>query len=552
MKNVPAILNRSEQHPVASGGFIQKWPPHHLVLAVVASQGDRSLSQLSESCHEKIAFLLPESHSEIYKELTGKGLKVPDQKSLQAGRINFDLACMAMRRYYNRSPRKIWRQLNVDASPQGGIEVFGMREVVIENGQPETCKHRTLPLQSLGLNHASLVDKQRALMNAVWLEAGPGEADVRAYCSSVYSITTDLGIELEISDMADVLPSFMASNRDDTEALPTPPAPNSWLFENAMKVPDWSHLWSWLVAATVQEWSWWNQYLPWAKGISKLLTTQSYVDSLVHTLPPEAQCEHEPSLRHFGPRFAKWRFESIASVAKQLARCANALTIAWPLAKLRVRDTELMGRVAKALASEHFWAWNHIINVFSSELERMRQWGLGCKCHEEACLRAAAKHTTFACPLKSMRGSEAFHKLQDFKASFSDKVAELIAHPLIANFPDLRDDVRRGWQGLQAHLEIKFGFLDTMPWLLWRLREEQALATRILAEYDKKVVRDPTFAQHGQHRLHAKFAAPGTALRRHLEAGSRKTHETRTFSITVCAILPNKLWPVQEPLQNIL
>ena len=126
------------------------------------------------------------------------------------------------------------RQLNYDASPQGGVEIFGIREYTVFSLDPFQSALEYWPLQSLGHGHASVVDKQAALAHAIWLQAGPALEDVRAYCSSVHCICTDLGVEKDVGDAPDFLVAYLTGDTDIVDA-------KSYMFPEALRIIDWSH-----------------------------------------------------------------------------------------------------------------------------------------------------------------------------------------------------------------------------------------------------------------------------------------------------------------------
>ena len=71
------------------------------------------------------------------------------------------------------------RYLRADASPRGGVEVFCARVDIMLGGDPGTPTGRKLPLMTFGYGHGSLIDKAMALLQMVFLVAGPGEKTVR-------------------------------------------------------------------------------------------------------------------------------------------------------------------------------------------------------------------------------------------------------------------------------------------------------------------------------------------------------------------------------------
>ncbi len=61
------------------------------------------------------------------------------------------------------------------------------------------CYHRPPPVV-LGSGRTTLIDKFCATMHALWLETGSAQL-LREYCSSVATLTTDLGVEFGLVDV---------------------------------------------------------------------------------------------------------------------------------------------------------------------------------------------------------------------------------------------------------------------------------------------------------------------------------------------------------------
>ena len=78
----------------------------------------------------------------------------------------------------------------------------------------------TLPPVALGLGRTRLPDKVRALLYAMFLDAGLQQ--LRSYLESFVSFTTDMGTELGIGDYEDaqlnrILPGFVLSSQFEAD-----------------------------------------------------------------------------------------------------------------------------------------------------------------------------------------------------------------------------------------------------------------------------------------------------------------------------------------------
>ena len=200
---VPPIVLSTEQQPVHLRGCVTKYPPYHLLLAVIANQDLRDMRSLKQSIAKDQHFLA--GAEGVAWELPPH-ITVPAKSSLLRARINLDIATMAWSRELNRQPGLVSRQLNIDSSPKGGAEIMAINEFCIRDGSVSTkSTHTNLPLQCLGFGHAGAIDKQAALIHALWCVAGPTLPDLHAYCEQVAVVLTDQGTEQGCVDLPDML-----------------------------------------------------------------------------------------------------------------------------------------------------------------------------------------------------------------------------------------------------------------------------------------------------------------------------------------------------------
>jgi len=129
------------------------------------------------------------------------------------GRVRLDLACMVLHRQI-RAPSAlkggVFREVFLDASPFLKREVLAVRENILrfsstDADSPPIVERRRFPVVVLAHGFCSAADKAMAMLRAVWLEYGLGEAALSAFCSSVRGVPTDFGPEPTAS------PSFRIS-----------------------------------------------------------------------------------------------------------------------------------------------------------------------------------------------------------------------------------------------------------------------------------------------------------------------------------------------------
>eukprot|EP00971_Amphidinium_carterae_P349685 6491153-Amphidinium_carterae.1 len=283
---VPAVVASDKNVPLCVHGPVRKWPARHLLRAVQASSLDRSLGTLQESVKRKLDFVFSGSGDEVWEAITAQGFACPDARSLARARINLDIAACGHERDVNLRRKLCWRQLNFDSSPKGGVELFGIREHVIENKDPSATTCLTWPLLTLGFGFSTAMDKTAALCHAMYLQAGPDLLQIRHLASSVYIVLTDQGVESSVVDARDCLKEVLG--REILEDSFEGEAQRPFLFPNAMSVLDVNHLWDWVLQTTCQKLEFYTEFQKLSKEIGKCLTTQSYTDALVSILNDDA------------------------------------------------------------------------------------------------------------------------------------------------------------------------------------------------------------------------------------------------------------------------
>ena len=99
--------------------------------------------------------------------------------------------------------------LQSDASPVVGAELQGMIAEVCYQGSPPRIETRVFPGASLPVGFHRFIDKVMSLIWVIFLVAGPREETMRYFLSKVRSVTTDMGLEVNIAAAPDLLPPFL-------------------------------------------------------------------------------------------------------------------------------------------------------------------------------------------------------------------------------------------------------------------------------------------------------------------------------------------------------
>ena len=103
-------------------------------------------------------------------------------------------------------------------------------------------------------------------------------------------------------------------------------------------------------------------------------------------------------LKHFTASFAKWRYETVFEVLRQLLNYREISGLLPPALFAGAQDQEEISAFFRAAKDLPFWRWASATfrKVFSS-LEYLRRRGMVCECpeHEEA--RRGNKHKFIKC-----------------------------------------------------------------------------------------------------------------------------------------------------------
>ena len=282
----PAVATSSSTQPLRLHGAIRKWPARHLIRACIASADDKQLANLNQSLKRKLDFCLADHSETVWASLKEEGFSIPDRWSLARSRIQLDMAATAHTRDVNLERRLTWRQLNYDSSPKSGVELFCVKEYVIENQKVEAATHETWPILSLGFGYASRIDKTAALCHGIWLQSGPSLLQMQHFCASVYVLLSDQGTEESIANSKDCLEAFLGSK--PLEQCDT----SQWLFPNALPCLDVNHLFDWVLRYTCDSLPFFSEFQDLSKALAKMLTTSSYSEALCSHLQLAAGRAH--------------------------------------------------------------------------------------------------------------------------------------------------------------------------------------------------------------------------------------------------------------------
>jgi hypothetical protein len=188
-------------------GKFPAYDPRYMIAAVRASESLSRLEALPQQAQAVEDMLRPDS-AEVRDALRRGEVELPSRWALLRARTRIDIARMLVLRREHRlqAQRQVVRYLTFDASPQGGVEISCVRQLVVRGGQ--RGEWEDLPMSTLGAGCCSTGDKCVALVHSAFCVAGPSASDIRRFFGEVRWTLTDAGAEQGICDYPDVVDMY--------------------------------------------------------------------------------------------------------------------------------------------------------------------------------------------------------------------------------------------------------------------------------------------------------------------------------------------------------
>lgn len=319
-----------------------------------------------------------------------------------------------------------------------------------------------LPHVCLSHGFSSTVHKLFAFMWSVWLSFGPGQERLERFFSSVVSVTTDWGIEAEVINSVDVLPHFMRKLRSDF--LPTAfgdVRSVGLLFPRAIWIPGWNHLFANFMLFSLGVSPRWPMVLKqmralvgfWKVADNRLVLSKHLRSAGLH--------KEASMLKSFSGSFAKWRFETIATVFAALLAIKDILRAHFQKALYgNVQQPGELDEVARCIADCRLWAFMVALAPFVRCLDDARQWGLGCSCHPQS-----TRSAPIPCAWKSRRLPEAADRIECLRRSLL-RLAQNMTFDDCEQDQEAMCDAMLVCRRASAGLGDKFGWVSKIPWRL--------------------------------------------------------------------------------------
>ena len=317
--------------------------------------------------------------------------KDPKKFVLQQSQARSDVLEMLL----NRRRFKQWRaddavksmHLYSDGSPVTGDELQGMiLDVIFRDGSLEQM---IFPGSTLAFGHTDTVSKGVALVWALWLVSGPTVDDLLWACSKVRSLTTDFGVEMHLLELPDIAAAFVTWVGGVPLADVRPLVRSDRrMFGRALRIAGWSHTLGGIMKHLAEKSPDWPKDLGHLRALCKFWRISSYRTHIARRLKGVENVEN--LCKSFTAGFAKWRYETVVQVLKQLTRrraiCQEHLKRAHVMFP-KAEDQELVSSVCRACSDVPFWKWCAVaLDEVFDELEQLRTWGMVCdhvECYEQ-------------------------------------------------------------------------------------------------------------------------------------------------------------------------
>ena len=441
---------------------------------------------------------------------------VPGTSTVRRMVIRLDCGWMLYRREENakRWASESWRYISFDASPQAGQEVYCTVERVMScaevsvghnklSGAPGLGQYQ-FPIVVLGAGRMGLAEKAQAYVHQMWLEYGPTAAAIRAANGRVRVILSDMGTELGIGDMRDIVDAALAG-QCVRGTQPGQSGQSEFMFPRALVVPGPQHILDNVLQSSVEALRWWASYEVALKTVSQWVNPVGNRRAMQFFLRRGGRSEMAKLLSKGVDRFAHWRWKTLGNVVKSLGELEPALRqvlLVTTVDELK-RRRKGVGEIEKVwafISEDSFWARRAWVQTQIAPVLEFAQWVRGCHCCEASRLRAS---TPVHCEWAGCRAT-------GLKRRWAQALSEVEA--LRRNAASEHADADLVLGQLLASLQLKMRWVDDGPFLLWQL-PSPSVAVRMLGQ------RDALVQAGGQpHRVVELFLNPDSELRKEMEA----------------------------------
>eukprot|EP00959_Pyramimonas_sp_CCMP1952_P084757 1772475-Pyramimonas_sp.AAC.1 len=221
-----------------------------------------------------------------------------------------------------------------------------------------------------------------ALAWTVWLVCGPSIRSMEAFFNDVRSFTADFGVESGLADVANVLDDFAC--KVGQRCSP------SWqtfdyMFPHCVFIVDWDHLLDAILRNTLKDVEVWPKILGQLQTLCAFFNNDDYLLTCRLDARRRGLRECEQALSNWNATFAKWRYRTVRVVIAQAVKVSEYCQSYF--------DIRIMGSIKDASALHDvgtickdaffFWEWIRSFEHIVVFIDRIREWGSGCACHEQ-------------------------------------------------------------------------------------------------------------------------------------------------------------------------
>jgi len=351
--------------------------------------------------------------------------------------------------------------INTDASPVVGLELQGVVvDFIMIDGN---VKQVIPPGASLTYGHYDVCNKTIAALHALWCVVGPTAKDLRAVCELVVGVTTDHGVEVRTIDMPDVVDAFVAwmggSSLEEVRHLVRWDAR---LFPNACRISGWSHMFGNIMRFTAQSCPSWPDILTGLREQVEFWRNESWRKHVQNSA--RLRGVPDAGLKSFRASFAKWRYETIAAVTKELARvrvyAENVVEVElFQHAQDREKVTKAIGR-CKDKKLQIFTEVTE--KLLWGPLEAARRWGMTCECEQHVRDRKDGMHH-ISCPRNGRKLGVAWDFIQTL-ATDLEETATNLTEEMCEGDKDVCRFLHDMCLQAAAALRLRGKYLGVVPW----------------------------------------------------------------------------------------
>ena len=394
----------------------------------------------------------------------------PSDWTLDRARARLDpLACALSRRQFATwHAEDSLEAVNVysDGSPVTGAELQGM--IIDCHLKDDTMERITLPGCMLSYGLMNWVAKMMAFVWATFLVVGPDLPVLQYFYDHVRSFTTDYGVEISLALICNILPAFIRWLQGC--ALPSLKdlvKHSERLMPVCMRIGGWSHSLGNTMKDVCKEFPLYPTYLHHMQKLCSFWRNETYRRHIQRVIQAPRELEVDKKLTSFTASFAKWRYETLFQVQRQLLNLRSVCEDHMRRELLgAVQDVEELGAVLEACKDKAFWRWCAAsFRFIMKPLELLRRWGMVCNCHEEERRAHPGRH--IECKENSRRLREAWPHVKDV-------IAQIIGTANFLSVEDTEGDaalhkmIVDACRSVAVLLETRFKYLRSLPYSLAR------------------------------------------------------------------------------------